>query len=199
VIEILDRLDALETGGGNGAGSDTHMPELLSRLEALEQSGPQPSFEVDALSDRIATLENQRLSASADDGMTAALRARQQELEERLNQIAQEVASPKPAAGGMTEEERNRLMQWSRETQEQIEELKEQVVQLREFGAGGESSGAVTLGAIQTLGDRIAESLGRSSGGGDMKQIKNQMYFVYFTIGMIYAVGGFAGLLYLLR
>jgi hypothetical protein len=171
----------------------------MSRLEALEQGGPQSSVDIEAWSDRIAALENQPRSAGVDEELTAALRARQQEIEERLNQIAQEVATPKPATGGMTDEERNRLMQWSRETQEQIEELKETVVQLREFGAGGEGSGAVTLGAIQTLGDRIAEGLGRSSGGGDMKQIKNPMYFVYFTIGMIYAVGGFAAVLYLLK
>jgi hypothetical protein len=180
-------------------GADSRLTEVLARLEVVEQDVQQqvPAVDMDSLMGRLETLENQPHSDAEE--IVAALRVRQQDMEERLTEVAQTAAKASAAAGGMTEEERNRLMQWSRETQEQIEELKEQLAQLRDFGASGEGSGGVTLGAIQALGDRISEGLTRSTGGGELKTIKNQMYFVYFTIGMVYAVGGFALFLYLFK
>jgi chromosome segregation ATPase len=200
VDEMIERLESLEMSAADGAGgSDSRLTEVLARLEIVEQDVQQqvPGVDMDSLMGRLETLENQPHS-DAEETM-AALRVRQQDMEERLTEVAQTAAKASAATGGITEEERNRLMQWSRETQEQIEELKEQLAQLREFGASGEDSGGVTLGAIQALGDRISEGLVRSTGGGEIKTIKNQMYFVYFTIGMIYAVGGFAAFLYLFK
>jgi hypothetical protein len=200
VDEMIERLESLEMNAVDGAGgADSRLTEVLARLEVVEQDVQQqvPAVDMDSLMGRLETLENQPHSDAEE--IVAALRVRQQDMEERLTEVAQTASKASAAAGGMTEEERNRLMQWSRETQEQIEELKEQLAQLRDFGASGEGSGGVTLGAIQALGDRISEGLTRSTGGGELKTIKNQMYFVYFTIGMVYAVGGFALFLYLFK
>ena len=41
---------------------------------------------------------------------------------------------------------------------------------------------------IRGISDSISEGLSRHAGK-DLKTIKSQMYFVFFTIGMIYALG----------
>jgi polyhydroxyalkanoate synthesis regulator phasin len=239
VDELLDRLEALEET--RGEGPDPRIGEVLARLDNVESDSREWSSTagVDALAERVATLESQNGGAAGTaaveplidevrsqvaaleerlprleqniseahthavqpgqlEQMSGEIRRQIAELEERLAQIQQTAQRDSEILGKLNPD---RLVQWTRETQDEIGELREQVAQLREFGTGtAEGGSGISLGAIQALGDRISEGMKNLSGSTrEMKALRNQMYFVYFTIGMIYAVGAFAAFVYLLN
>ena len=85
----------------------------------------------------------------------------------------------------MVEQETARWSTWARQTGDQVKELRRRVQKLND-GGGGE--GSLSQELIHGLGESISEGLSRNAGK-DLKTIKSQMYFVFFTIGMIYTFG----------
>ena len=59
---------------------------------------------------------------------------------------------------------------------------------VQKLSEGGGGEGSLSQELIRGLGESISEGLSRDAGK-DLKTIKSQMYFVFFTIGMIYALG----------
>ena len=84
----------------------------------------------------------------------------------------------------MVEQETSRWSTWAGQTGDQVKELRRRVQKLSEGGAGE----GLSQELIRGLGESISEGLSRNAGK-DLKTIKSQMYFVFFTIGMIYALG----------
>jgi hypothetical protein len=200
VDEVLDRLASLEKNGG-GAAPDKRVTEIIARLDGFEKaqkSGAGSAAGLEALSERIRALEAGGGSGS-NEGLAnfqAEFRSRYEDLQHRLQQIE----APSPAGEdvkSLIHKEGERWTQWARNTLGEVGELRQKVEKLSEGGgesgngSGGLSQGDVPLSeAMKTLGDTIAESLSRSVTN-DVKALRSQMYFVFFTIGMLYALGAF--------
>jgi hypothetical protein len=100
----------------------------------------------------------------------------------------------------LVQKESERWTQWARNTLGEIGELRQKVEKLSQGATSANSSphandgaadGDGRLGeAMKALGNTIADSLTKSVTN-DVKALRSQMYFVFFTIGMLYALGAF--------
>jgi hypothetical protein len=198
VDEVLDRLAAVEKSGGSAA-PDKRVTEIIARLDGFEKaqkSGGSSAAGLEALNERIQALEAGGGGGSSEGlaNVQAEFRSRYEDLQHRLQQIE----APSPAGEdvkSLIHKESERWTQWARNTLGEVGELRQRIEKLSEGGVisnGGSSQGGdVPLSeAMKTLGDTIAESLSRSVTN-DVKALRSQMYFVFFTIGMLYALGAF--------
>jgi len=193
---LLTRLESLERSGG--AAPDKRVTEIVARLDGLEKAHKSAGSAagVDALADRVRALEAGGGSAEALANFQAEFRARYEDMQHRLQQME----APGPSGEdvkSLIHKESERWTQWARNTLGEIGELRQRVEKLSQAGGNvGVSNGAPLGGdgslseAMKTLGDTITESLGKSVTH-DVKALRSQMYFVFFTIGMLYALGAF--------
>jgi hypothetical protein len=200
VDTLLARLDALERSEGSTA-PDKRVTEIVARLDGLEKahkSGGSAAVN-DALAERVRALEAAGGSGNSEalSNFQAEFRARYEDLQHRLQQME----APGPSGDdvkSLIHKESERWTQWARNTLGEIGELRQRVEKLSQNGGAAVSvSNGASLGgdaslseAMKTLGDTISESLGKSVTH-DVKALRSQMYFVFFTIGMLYALGAF--------
>jgi hypothetical protein len=121
----------------------------------------------------------------------AEFRARFDDLQHRM----QQVEAPSPAGDdvkSLIHKESERWTQWARNTLGEVGELRQKVEKVvAERGVATSQGGDPSLSeAMKALGDTITESLGKSVTN-DVRALRSQMYFVFFTIGMLYALGAF--------
>jgi hypothetical protein len=200
VDALLARLDALERSEGSAA-PDKRVTEIVARLDGLEKahkSGGSTALN-DALAERVRALEAAAGSGNSEalSNFQAEFRVRYEDLQHRLQQME----APGPSGEdvkSLIHKESERWTQWARNTLGEIGELRQKVEKLSQNGGTAVSvSNGASLGgdaslsdAMKTLGDTISESLGKSVTH-DVKALRSQMYFVFFTIGMLYALGAF--------
>lgn len=178
--ELAARLASLEKSGAGGA--DPRVTEILARLNNLEQpkSGPAAAPIPPDLIDRIDALEK-RLSgapAKGTDPIVAQLRERWEILEERMIRFEESL----PASGyGESEHV-------SGELRSEVAELRAKVDAL----GTGESAAGLDSESVAALRE-LAKNPPSTGGAFDLGNIKSQMTFVYFSIGMLYAICAYAG------
>jgi hypothetical protein len=200
LVEALqERLEALEQRGGSAA-PDKRVTEIIARLDGLEKAHKSGAAAagLDTLAERVRALEAGSGSPESLTNFQAEFRARYEDLQHRLHQME----APGPSGEdvkSLIHKESERWTQWARNTLGEIGELRQKVEKLSQGGhsvsasngAGVSAGGNESLSdAMKTLGDTISESLGKSVTH-DVKALRSQMYFVFFTIGMLYALGAF--------
>jgi hypothetical protein len=199
VDALIARLETLEQGSGSAA-PDKRVTELVARLDGLERAHKSggSAAGLDALTERVRALEAGAGSGSPETltNFQAEFRARYEDLQHRLHQLE----SPGPSGEdvkSLIHKESERWTQWARNTLGEIGDLRQRIEKISQSGGnggvsnGGSSGGDASLSeAMKTLGDTISESLGKSVTN-DVKALRSQMYFVFFTIGMLYALGAF--------
>jgi hypothetical protein len=189
VPELMARLDGLEKSSARGGSSpDPRLPEFIARLESMEKRQPaNGGIDPQVLEERLKALEAGREGSPT---FQAEIRARYEDLQHRLSQFEQ--TGPTGDVKSLVHKESERWTQWARNTLSEIGELRQRVEavakQAPAEGKGGQS-GSLSE-AMHALGKTITESLERG-GNADLKALRSQMYFVFFTIGMLYALGAF--------
>ncbi|MEX2304351.1 MAG: hypothetical protein WD733_25635, partial [Bryobacterales bacterium] len=191
---IIARLEGVEKSGGSTA-PDKRVTEIIARLDGIEKAqksgGGSAAFE--SLAERLKALEAGGGSA-APEGLAnfqAEFRARFEDLQHRM----QLVEAPSPAGDdvkSLIHKESERWTQWARNTLGEVGELRQKVEKVvADRSVATSQGGDPSLSeAMKALGDTITESLGKSVTN-DVRALRSQMYFVFFTIGMLYALGAF--------
>ena len=194
VSEVLGRIESIERSlpADGAVPSDPRVSELIARVEALsaasssEDSGGGTVL-LREIKDRLEALE----SASTDGplgSLNAELSARFAEIEERFSQTGSGSSSGDSGEfSALLQQESEKWSQLTRKTLSDVGELRQQVAALenREAPEGsGEAGGAATPN-LEAIGKAISSSLN----GAEVKALRSQMYFIYFTIGMLWALG----------
>jgi hypothetical protein len=177
--ELAARLSSLEKAGSGG--SDPRVSEILARLNTMEQPNAAPAQAAipPELISRVDALE-MRLSgapAKGTDPIVAQLRERWEILEERMVRFEESTPGGGYGESGETSEE----------LRNQVAELRKQVEAL----SAGEA-GDLDPETVSTLRE-LAKNPPPTGGALDLGAIKSQMTFVYFSIGMLYAICAYAG------
>jgi hypothetical protein len=178
--ELAARLASLEKSGSGGG--DPRLAEVLARLNIMEQakSGAAAAAIPPELMARIESVEK-RLSgapAKGTDPIVAQLRERWEILEERMMRFEESATGGGDGQGD----------QAGGALGSQVAELREKIATL---GAGRPEADLdpQTVAALREL----ARNPPPSGGAFDLKTVKSQMTFVYFSIGMLYAICVYAG------
>ena len=195
ISEIMGRLSSLEqdidqaAAGGGSSEPDPRVDSLIARLESLESrpvsSGDGASADaIGALTARLEELESAGPAGSAAS-LGAELTARFEEIEGRL--AGGTPGSPEDAnrLEQLVQSESDRWSQWARNTLSEVGELRQQIEVLQQQGAAGAPGDTLPAQNLEALGAAISNSLSKS----DVKALRSQMYFVYFTIGMLWVFG----------
>ncbi len=215
--ELFDRVETLERGGGEGGGAapDARVSEVLGRVANLEQSldeaigsagAPAEDPRVNELAGRLIALEQGSSDGDpAAAGELAALRGRLEalevapagsealgaELNARFEDLERRLAASSGGDGGgdvqaLVEKESDRWSQWARNTLVEVGELRQQIETLSEQSASaGGGQGEISAKSLESVGAAISAGLNKA----EVKALRSQMYFVYFTIGMLWALG----------
>ena len=216
--ELQSRLDLLETSGAEGLdGEHPRLLQLSDRLHDLEQrleavsigdGDPEVGTRLADLGNHVSTLlANQSDGGGGiDPGAFTELQERFAQFEsrpanstdgvlrERLAQIESVHESIfEPGLQELTERLRTleeskteagndeTWSQWARNTLAEVGELRQEVENLRQSGAAG---GSLDEGSLVQLGKGISESMNKA----ETRSLRAQMYFVYFTLGMLWMV-----------
>ena len=194
LLELSDRLHDLEERLESASASSGD-PEVRARPADLgqqvaallgNQPGGEPSIDLVELQERLAELESRHGPEEPSSLDT--------EVFERLNQLESSQASIfEPGLQELTERltelEKSKpeegddatWSQWARNTLVEVGELRQEVEDLRQSGAAG---GSLDEGSLVQLGKGISESMNKA----ETRSLRAQMYFVYFTLGMLWMV-----------
>lgn len=120
--------------------------------------------------------------------LNAELSARFAEIEERFSQAG--IGSSAGDSGefsALLQQESEKWSQLTRKTLSDVGELRQQVAALenREASEGSGEAGEAATPNLEAIGKAISSSLN----GAEVKALRSQMYFIYFTIGMLWALG----------
>ncbi len=183
VAELAARIE--RAGGGE---SDPRVTEIISRLSVLEKSGVPVSdgsgeapegFE--DLVNRVAALEDRGPDDSGPAASSAELQARFKDMERRLGDAEN-------SGGGnikaLLEQETNRWSNWSRQTGDQIKELRRQLQKLKDRG-GEEGADGASPDLAKAIGNSIGDALGKS---GDLKTVRTLQTAMAFALAMVYPI-----------
>ncbi len=151
IAELRQRVDKLVDSGAGGAATADILHELGVRVQALERNGDGGSGTSTALSE-VLTERIERLEAKVAE-RAAMLRA---EL----------------TAEGGARDSGNALAE--------IAELRAQLIQLQEIGAGP--------GVSEHFAGKLAEKISSGIANSDVKAIQLQMYVVYFFLALVGAL-----------
>ncbi len=177
-LELLKQTAA--SSDSTGAVADPRISEVIDRLDWIERSSSGSGVDLEPLRLRVEALEqrpdNERES---EDGV----RYRMQEILDRLDHLENQ---PPGDAGGALQKESERWSQWARSTLEEIGELRRQVeeVQKKPAEAPGVGSAGLDAEAVEALGLTISSGLAK----GEVRNLRQQMYFIYFAIGTLLAL-----------
>ncbi len=179
------RIDALGVeldqlrGGEAGGGSDPRVAALADRLEWLEKNVSEgPDADLDPLRMRLAALEQG--AGGVGGGGDEAVRARMQEILSRLDALE----ASGPGGNGELQKERERWSQWARSTLEEIGELRRQVEDFHERPEAGGGPSGLDAEMVEALGLSISSGLSK----GEVRSLRQQMYFIYFAVGTLLAL-----------
>lgn len=178
-LELLKQ-SAAATADSAGAVADPRINEVMDRLDWIERSTSGATVDLDPLRLRIEALEERPVG---EDDSDAGVRTRMQEVLDRLDLLESQGA----IEGGVAlQKESERWSQWARSTLEEIGELRRQVEEVQKAPAASSGSGAAGLDAeaVEALGLTISSGLAK----GEMRSLRQQMYFIYFAIGTLLAL-----------
>ena len=199
LLELSDRVHGLEERLESASVSSGD-PEVSARLTDLgqqvtallnSQSSGEPSIDpraVAELQERLAELERRPSSeaSSHDDS----------ELQERLNQLeSAQTSVVEPKLQGLTDRlkeleastpsdgDDDTWGQLARNTLAEVGELRQELEDLRQSDSDS-AGGSFDEGSLVQLGKGISESMNKA----ETRSLRAQMYFVYFTLGMLWMV-----------
>jgi len=181
---LVDEIELLKQNaasiGSTGAVADPRISEMIDRLDWMERSASGSGVDLEPLRLRIEALEQR---PEAGDGGDSGVRHRMQEVLDRLDQLEN---LPPGDAGVALQKESERWSQWARSTLEEIGELRRQVEEAQKKAAVAPNGGAAGLDAetIEALGLTISSGLAK----GEVRNLRQQMYFIYFAIGTLLAL-----------
>lgn len=181
---LVDEIELLKQNaasiGSTGAVADPRISEMIDRLDWMERSASGSGVDLEPLRLRIEALEQR---PDGGDGGDSGVRHRMQEVLDRLDQLEN---LPPGDAGVALQKESERWSQWARSTLEEIGELRRQVEEAQKKAAVAPNGGAAGLDAetIEALGLTISSGLAK----GEVRNLRQQMYFIYFAIGTLLAL-----------
>ncbi|MBI1356452.1 MAG: hypothetical protein GC160_19085 [Acidobacteria bacterium] len=176
-VQLDDLRDRADTQDSAPAGSDPRISEVIGRLNWLEQNSDASSTDLSPVLDRLAALESR--PAVVAGGGSAEGAARITEILDRLERLENSGPGGDSAA---LHKESERWSQWARSTLEEIGELRRSVEDLQKQPAQG--GGGLDAEAVEALGVTISTGLSK----GEVRSLRQQMYFVYFAIGTLLAL-----------
>jgi len=182
-------LTGLEKAGGGG-GSDPRVNELITRLSVLEKAGVsasdgsgEPSEAFEDLANRLAALEEQGPEAGDSTASSAEWKARLEDLERRLVDAENSGGGGGGNVKALLEQESNRWANTSRQTGDQIKEIRRQLQKLRD--REDEEGGGASPDLAKAIGDSIGGALGKS---GDLKTVRTLQTAMAFALAMVYPI-----------
>lgn len=185
IESLADDLQRIREDASNSVGSepvsDPRISELVERVTWMETSGGSGStVDLGPLKLRLEALESREAPGMTED---EGMRTRAQEILDRLDHLETQGA---PDASGALQKESERWSQWARSTLEEIGELRRQVEELedRAPAAAGSPEGRLDAESLAALGSSISSGLSK----GEVRSLRQQMYFIYFAIGTLMAL-----------
>jgi hypothetical protein len=194
--ELLSQIASLsrrvdEVSARPVSAQDARVSELIARIEWVERnSASQRAEAVDedlgAIRSRLDAIERgmssgSEMGASLSRGVQTELSMRLSALEQEMRRIEDSVRAPAASGDfeGALRKESDRWTQWARTTIEEIGELRDRVE-----ASGGKKGAGLDAESVETLAVQISSGLNSS----EVKALRNQMYFVYLTIGVLWAI-----------
>lgn len=182
LADDFERMRQAAVESGVDAVPDPRVSELINRVEWIEKSagGDDGGVDLESLRSRLEALEQQPQGGSPDDD---SLRSRMQEMLDRLDHLE----GQGPGGDGALQKESERWSQWARSTLEEIGELRRQIEEVQgrsPAAAGGGAAGGLDAEAVEAIGASISAGLSK----GEVRSLRQQMYFIYFAIGTLLAL-----------
>ena len=187
IQNLSDRVELLSARPASTPVQDPRVSELLARIEWVERNGSSASGpaheDLEALKRRLTIIEegaaSGRAGGSMTPGMQAELGARLRSLEDALDNLQADGSGADGArVSAMLQKETDRLSQWARGTMQEIADLRERV------DSTGGSRPALDVESVEALAIQISNGLNNA----EARALRNQMYFVYLSLGVLWAL-----------